>query len=167
MSVEQNSLITVYTHNNVFIPNGFFSPYSDEEILERLFIVYKVFGVTPEYMEGLMENGDSARRYNWMRERLEESDQVLFESVYWNLYTFHEKFINEKVVQSELLGEDDREGIYKAMLDYYRSFTPGMEKYRIDYIMVGDYERSVSDFEPPSGFGLLWSNDEFSIYGRT
>ncbi len=166
MSVEQNSLIPVYTHNNVFIPNGFFSPYSDEEILERLFIVYRLFGVTPEYLEGLMENGDSARRYNGMRERLEESDQALFESAYWNLYPFHEKFINERIIQSELLGEMDKAGIYKAMLDYYRNFTPDMEKYRIDYMMAGEYERSVSDFEPPSGFRLLWSNEKISIYGR-
>lgn len=163
-SVEQNSLITVHTHNNVFIPNGFSSPSTDEEILDRLFIAYKAFNITPEYLSEMMDNEDGAMAYNAMRERLGTSDGALFESVYWNLYTFHEKFANEHVVQKELLGEVDKDKIYAAMLEYYRNFTPDLGKYRIDYILVSGYEKSVANFTLPERFSLVWSNRKFSLY---
>ena len=121
--------------------------------------------MTTEYFSGLTRNENDVREYNALRESLGVSDIVLFEKSYWNLYTFHEKFANEHVRQSELLGETEKERMYAAMVDYYDGFEPDFGKYRFDYVLVGEYERRVSSFDLPANLRLLWSNGKFDIYG--
>ncbi len=118
MSTEQNLLLTVYTHNNVFIPNGFLSPVSDEETLDRLFTVYKIFNVTPEYLSWLMDNEKSMSEYTGVDIYPRKFNVSLFEKTYWSLYPFHAKFtMDGDLLQSELPGEKGTKETYAAMLE--------------------------------------------------
>jgi hypothetical protein len=59
-SFETNMLLPVYTHANVFLPNGNQSLAPTAELVDRLLIVYKVFGVPPAYLAASLRD-DPAR----------------------------------------------------------------------------------------------------------
>ncbi|MBI2579895.1 MAG: hypothetical protein HYW27_03260 [Candidatus Aenigmarchaeota archaeon] len=160
MSTEQNLMIVVYTHNNAFIPNGFLSVSTDEEILDRMFTIYKIFNVTPEYVSYLMDNNPSFE-YTNLEKYPRRFNVSLFEKTYWSTYPFHLKFFRDDLFKTELLGKTGADETYTAMLEYYRNFTPS-NRYRMDYILVSGYERSIANFTIP--WRLVWSNGEFDIY---
>ncbi|MDI6720814.1 MAG: hypothetical protein QMD85_00385 [Candidatus Aenigmarchaeota archaeon] len=160
MSTEQNLLLVVYAHNNVFIPNGFLSASTDEEILDRMFTIYKIFNMTPEYLSYLMDRDDFSE-YTGVDKYPRKFNVSLFERTHWR-YPFHFKFgFGDKLFKTELLGKTGTEETYRAMLDYYRNFTP-VKTYRMDYILVSDYERSIANFTLP--YKIVWSNSGISIY---
>ena len=166
LSTEHNMLIPVYTHNNVFIPNGFSSSSPTEEIIDRMFTVYKIFNVTPEHFgsitNGEMLKGEYDKGIGVGRRVINAS---LFEKSFWSNYPFHYKFWSFTKLDSDssVFGETNNDRIYDKMLQYFRNFTPS-DRYKMDYLLVGDYEKGISNFTLPLNFIRVWSNDRFDIY---
>ncbi len=181
MSIENNILLPAYTHNNVFLADALVSPVPTNETVERILILYKLFDVQPEKLEYLSANkylNTSISSYYFM---YPES----YESIFWSYYLFHFKFqVRLDMTKEAYLEEIEREGLDSSSVKYiismpkefrnkvlsdYMNYSNSphelIKRYRIDYIVVGPYEQSMSrrDF-PQAGFLKVWSNSDFSVY---
>ena len=164
-SIENICLIPVHTHNNNFIPWERYSSASTDEILDRIYIAYKLFNVSPSYLEELM-NQDNAvidDYYIPFRET-KVPNKDLFEKAFWNPIFFGRKFyitpyyladaydypkdIKEKIAKGGLyyIPLEVREEISEDYENCMNKDTVGLlYKYRIDYIYYGPYEKKISN----------------------
>ena len=116
-----DDLIPVYTKNFVFLPNGVLTFASDKEIIERLIIAFKLYGVKEEYL----------------KENLPRDE--------WGFHLFHTKYAQVFYGKREVFPKE----VLSDILAKYRllssnSFYNNFKKYKLDYIYLGTYERGIS-----------------------
>ncbi len=188
LNPENNILLPVYTHNNVFLPNALNSMTPVNETFERMLIAFKTFGVTPEYLEWLLSNeytNGSLRMYTSLKP--ENYDKAV---LHYYLFHFRHIFDVKKLaydtnlpreyvlndIQARGLDLNSIEAIIfipadfrSKMLSDYLNYPDDVvelsESYRVDYVVGGPYENSVGhrDFEQ-SGLVKVWSNGEYAVY---
>jgi len=181
MSIENNILLPVYTHNNVFLPDALVSSVSTNETIERLLILYKLFDVGPEKLAHLM----SDKYLNASISSYYFSHPDSYENIFWSYYLFHFKYqirldmpkdaYLEKIEHTGLdpdsvnyiisIPEESRNIIMTNYLNYSSSPSDITGKYRIDYIVAGPHEQTISKRNfSQAGFLDVWSNNDFSVY---
>lgn len=154
LSTEQNHLIPLYTHNNVYLPYGAYSLANESEILERLYISYSLLSVPPSRISEMVNNQEAKNAYI-IDHRTNTFDKSAFEIAFWNLYLFSLKY-------SDGFPEEMKERIQSEYYSYYSNRTmKNTGKYRIDYILTGPYERSIG---AKIGGIPVMSSDSFDLY---
>lgn len=163
-SVENINLIPVYTRDNNFIPNAVFTVASTQEILDRTYIAYKLLNVSPSYLENLMRQDNAVLdKYYRPFGRTGIPNTEIFEEVFWIPTLFHSKFFSQG-------GYEIPEEIMKGILSNYNNYTNNIDellnRYRVDYIYYGQYERKISsvNLTEYKQFRELYKNEDVTIY---
>lgn len=156
LDIENNFLLPVYTHNNPFLPNGAQTSIHTNKILERVYIAYKLFDVQYDYLEKLLESGNLSLQISNVREDLLGNS---FNEIFWTTYFFHLKFPNFEI-PSEF-----KNNLLTDYTSYNNETNELLSKYRIDYIIVGPYEKSISRRDLSQlRLVYVWSNNDTEIY---
>jgi hypothetical protein len=134
-SLETNYLLPLYTHNRIFLPAGIRTLASNEEILNRLFIIYKLYNVPPSYLAYIL-SGASESRY--LRGDFLENETAGL------IYLFHHTYYDGKKRRYEMPLD-----LQKEIVNKYISFHNNIKKllnkeYKLDYIILSNYERKIS-----------------------
>jgi hypothetical protein len=136
-SFETNMLLPVYTHANVFLPNGNLSLAPTEEIIDRLLITYKLFDVPAEYLRAsLNDDPDRLAAFRRNRDRFSRNRPELLEQ-HGLWYLFHRlRWPEERIRQ---------------IVDRYARLTVSPERpfgrYRADYVWFSPLEEVKSHRE--------------------
>jgi len=123
-SLETNIDLPVYTSNRIFMARAMNTLATEEELLNRLYITYALFGITPEYID-LMIQSHSGVFYFFTAKYNSRALDAALRSYKYPLYKLpsetREKILNEYThykVQEEL-------------------------PYRLDYLFVGPREKEI------------------------
>ena len=145
-SLETSVDLPIFTHNRTFLSRASTTIGSDKEVLERFFIVNKIFGTTEEQLDELLQDPQVVRQLFAQKYDSRELDASLHPERY-DYYVVPENTrlkIVEDYVQFEFLNE----------------FS-----YRVDYIFVGPNEKEMGlDIEKKDTYELVYDSDEVEIY---
>lgn len=160
-----NQLFLFYTPAKIFLPNAAGTMASEEEILERMFMVYKLFGVTDAYMNDEL--------------RVEPIGIVpkstKFPSMYMSLfdYVYFQQFYSQAFDASmHVTPEVTKIPAWKVeqILSDYKTYSftfPNLKnKYRADYVYVGPLEAEIAttNFDADQTFEKVYDADGVKIY---
>ncbi|NQU83734.1 MAG: hypothetical protein HQ536_03400, partial [Parcubacteria group bacterium] len=135
-SLITNRYIPLYTNNKIYVP--FYENAPSSEILERLFVTYRLFNVSEEYFEDVF----TATKY-----RLVPEDSL------WAGISFHEKrgvmyAHGFKYADKRLDNEFRAEKVKELSEDYNKYLEINLDfmlnKYRINYLYYGPNERKIT-----------------------
>ena len=145
-SLETNIDLSVYSHNKIFLARAQTTLAPDMELLDRLYITYKLFEISSE--------------------RLDE----MFKSFYGVFYFFTSKYNSREPDASlrhwkypvDVLPDEVR----KELINEYEQYTmPKMVPYRVDYIFVGPREHEMGARRGSFGqYEKLYEQDGVVIY---
>jgi len=143
-SFETNMLLPVYTHANVFLPNHH-SLAPTAEIVERLLLVYKVFGVPAPYLAESL--GDDTVRAGAMianRGRFDRRrPELLEQAARW--YVFHLARPSDALV-ADLVARYERLTVPPAQ---------PFGRFRADYVWMSAAEATKGRFETSEWPGMV------------
>lgn len=174
ISIETNLLIPVYGHNNIFLPNGGVTLASDRELINRLYIIYKLFKVSPRYLEEILTGSKEREEKKYQNCLLDEclrnrSLEFLEKEGGW--YLFHMKSAQWQSTPGNWqyrinLPEGERQLILAGYEDYLGSNQILPEKWRLDYLFYGPEEKKIThfDFSQYDFLRMAYSNDQVEIY---
>ena len=185
LSIENTILIPVYTHNNVLLPYACGTTASEDEILDRLYIGYRLFNVPSSYVADLL-NQDNAS-VTWALELIatKRPDVDSYEKVFWNpvffgfRYRFSPEYMPSQYDYAPHVKEAVRNGrkffhipldLRQRILSDYTSYPSDvnelLNKYRIDYLYYGPYEKSIAQMNPSEvpWLSKVYSNASVEIY---
>lgn len=159
------TLIPTYTHNNIFIPLGINSFAPEDEIIERLIINYKLFGVSREQLDNLLNPAikHEYKNLDEMENRMSQVDNT-------SLYLFCYKYVGDSFDLDTRYAKNETnlempEDVYKKIMEKFDNFDIEKEKskYRLDYLYLGPREKKIStaDF---SKFEKIYDNQGVEIY---
>ena len=151
LSTEENHLIPVYTHNNVYLPYGAYSLAMEDEIWERFYISYLMLGVNVSQVEKMLNNEETRNGYI-IDHTTNTFDKSKFEIAFWKFYLFSLRYSDE-------ISDEKKSDVMRSYMSSHN-----ISKYRIDYVVIGPYEREISAV--PVGESL-WSNGKFDVYMMT
>ncbi len=154
-SLTTNALLPAFTHNNSMLPMAITSPLSLEDIKDRYFVNYKFLNVSAEYFEKALR-GDLPIG----------TEQGLQGALFFDYYCDHSLDANEKPnSRSTASASEALDDLVKEYARYPKKREYLLNKYRIDYIYYGPYERNISrpDFD---GFEKVYDKDGIEIYKK-
>lgn len=160
-SLVSNYFLPLYTHNKIFVPRTLNSVASEAEILERLFISYKVFGVTKDHLSQVLEEEkDSANTFD-NYERFGTSYLFAFKYMSKDLKTYTGS------LNTNIVPEVEKEHIVKDFVMY--ECKECLDKFRADYIFVGPQEKGFmhSRFNESGYLEEVYSSSDVQIYRIT
>ncbi len=152
LGLETNTLIPVYTHNNVFLPNGGVTLAPTKEITKRIYIIYKLFGITPEYL-------DEVLAYSPEKEREKEKNCFLDQCLKNRRLNIVEEekamsffHMQDTVFQEGLTGWSYKVGVppkeRMGIVGDYKKFLESSvylpHDLRLDYIFFGAEEKKIT-----------------------
>ena len=142
-----NVEIPIHTHNRIFLARAYQSLASDKEVINRLLITYKLFGVPAAYLYEMLETYDGVFNLVTLKYFSRELDAFYKGGAKYGGYTIP---IAEK----------------KKILNEYTFFNlPEKLPYRLDYIFVGPREREMGIPEDAfHGMKKLYEADGIIIY---
>ena len=173
-SIETNSLIPAYTHNNVYLPNGGVTLASTKEIIERLYFTYKLFGIKPDYLDDILT-------YSQEREVLKEEncriDQCLknrsldFLEKEGAWFFFHMQSVTWKVGFSGWsfklgLAEEKKQEIVTGYREFLKTKQYLPKDMRLDYVFFGPNEKHLlgANLDKYSFLSPVFQNQGVKIY---
>ncbi|MBI5061119.1 MAG: hypothetical protein HZB67_02295 [Candidatus Aenigmarchaeota archaeon] len=180
-SIESTDLIPVYTGDNTFLPNAQFTTATTDEILDRVLIAYKIYNVSPSYLELMMaqDNLLEDEYHPQIYGSHVPEDVFMYERAEWNFAYFYYKYRPSERNKANItypakfngkesffyIPEDVRTSIMQKYLSYTNT-SALFTKYRIDYVYCGPYERNISNMDLSSYKNLVevWKNDNVTIY---
>lgn len=185
VSVENIDLIPVYTRDNNFIPSGYLTLASTEEILDRIYIAYKLLNVSPIYLEKLVnQDSEFIKACRKQFEKTGIPNTEIFEEASWNPTFFTMKYYigpsylpDDYHYPKEIKEKAAKQGMYyiplevrQEILSNYDNYTANtdslLSKYRIDYIYYGPHERRIGNvnLSEYKQFDEVYRNEDVIIY---
>lgn len=148
-SFETNSLIPLYTHNNIFLPLGNVTVAPNREIIERLAVTYKIFGLGKnELAKALSYQGDGLGDCR--------GDNCLVKFEFWEKQAIIELFYMKYLQKSEgilnwstfyQMPKDEQEEILAAYGELLKNPTFLPVELRLDYLYYGPAEKKISQID--------------------
>jgi len=136
-SLKTNIDLPVYTHTRIFLPRAMNTLAPEEEILERLYITYKLFGIEPINLYELLQSDLTIFQILGERYRSKELDS----------YLKNEPYNFPPEVLEEILSE------------YVHYKLSDAIPYKLDYIFVGPREKEI-------GINTEWLKEHEKVYDR-
>jgi hypothetical protein len=165
-SLVTNFFIPFYTSNKNFLPLSCNTLAPEEEILDRLYITYRIFNVPADYLERLIDI--KSNETVWQDKNLIGRDvferwglHFLFCAKYYDLsldgYFREQKFLLPEQKQKEIVDE------YK---NYDFDLSNVLSKYRLDYIYYGPQEEKIreNDFNGLKYLEKIYEKEGVTIY---
>lgn len=159
-SLVTNALLPVFTHARVIMPVAVTSPAPQAEIIDRLYVAYALYGVSPEYLQkalagslGTIDDfafGQENALVTW-----------LFESYYVD-HSIDGYFLRRTAdIPAEVAA-----GIVAGYEGYPRRLDYLLGRYRVDYLYVGPYERRFTrmDFDSAPFLRKVYDKGDVAIY---
>lgn len=159
-SLITNALLPVFTHARVIMPVAVTSPAAEAEIIDRLYVAYALYGVSPDYLQSALAGtlpkidefafGHENALVTW-----------LFESYYVD-HSIDGYFLRRTAeIPSDVAAQ-----IVKEYEQYPRRLGNLLSRYQIDYLYVGPYERRFSgtDFDRQEYLEKVYDRDGVVIY---
>lgn len=173
-SIETNTLIPAYTHNNVFLPNGGVTLASTEEIIKRVYIIYRLFEVKPEYLEdtlGFSQRREEEKTRNCQKDQClrNRSLDFLERDRAWFYFHMQSTTWNKKLRNWSVkigLPEEER----KIILEGYQEFLKNGERLppdlQLDYLFLGPEEKKLTavDFKKDDFLSPVYQKGGVEIY---
>lgn len=170
-SLVSNALLPAFTHNNVILPTAVTSPASQEEITDRLLVVYAIYGVDSEYLRGAL-SGTLGKIDKFSQnqdldkdEFAQNQDNALNTFLFESYYTDHsiDGFSSRFTVD---LPSEVTEQIVKRYESYPLRLDYLLNRYQIDYLYVGPYEKRFmrTDFSSLPFLKKVYDQDGVIIY---
>lgn len=185
-SIEIIGLIPVYTHNNNFVPEATNSLAPTKEILDRLYIAYKIYDIPGGYLENLLcQDNSIVDEYFSKLSKNIVLDREVFEKAYWSDIIFHHKYLFRKKYLPKnytlpdkmmeriengfgvwTIPQEVRKEILIEYANYPVHFKRMLNKYKVDYILYGSHEKNVGrrDISTLPFLEETFKNEQFTIY---
>lgn len=165
-SLISNYIIPHYTHNNVFIPNACLSITPEDEALERLYIVYRIFNIDDKYLDRIINPA--------FKSVADESmDKKSFDNYETDgaIYLLSDKYVAKDLdfyaggsKELPLLTQE----VYTRIMDGYKNFicSDCLKKYRMDYVFYGPREKNIIkiDLSKNKFLRKIYDSDGVEIY---
>ncbi len=189
------NMLPTYTHCNNYVPNaGFMCTISNDEVIHRLAIAYKLFQVPPQYLEKALNTNtiDLNIRKNFVEGRVVTNEDV--ELTGWAAGYFGAKFVFgpwnttknaipssdskpyqfppdvKKYMEKSIVlyvPQEERDYISSKIEEFQQEeIEELLKKYHMDYIYAGPYEKELSPIDL-SQYGFLkqvYSQGGIEIY---
>ncbi len=159
-SLVSNALLPVFTHNNVIVPAAVTSAASQKEIIDRIYTVYSIFGVDPDFIRMALKG--SVPKFDDFAFGAENAlSTFIFESYYVDHsidgYILRRTAELPQEVENRLVLDYER---YPKELGYL------LNRYKLDYVYVGPYEKkfSTTDFDIKTYFEKVYDEGGVAIY---
>lgn len=174
LSVETNVLIPVYTHNNVFLPNGGVTLAPTEEMIQRICTVYKLFEIPLTFLDDILaysEEREVQMQKNCLKDQCLKNRRLAFLEKAGAWFFFH---MESTTWKETLTGWSYEIGIAekrrRAIVEGYQKFLKIKgylpAKLRLDYLFFGPEERKLSkvDLGQYDFLSLVYEQGEVEIY---
>lgn len=169
-SIETNSLIPVYTHNNVYLPNAILTSIPTDEIIDRILFTYSTFGIPSSDLYNKLNQNNSVSGYFAAVKNRENVSREEFETKFFINYFFHSQYyyseskrpLQQDAVPAGINGNYIPDNVKQKIISKYSS--DNFAKYDFDYVLVGPYERHAGSMK--QGFKKVFSNSEYELYVR-
>jgi hypothetical protein len=159
-SLVTNALLPVFTHARVIMPVAVTSPAPQAEIIDRLYVAYALYGVSPEYLQKALAGSlGTIDEFAFGHENALTT--WLFESYYVD-HSIDGYFLRRTAgIPSEVAAQ-----LVKEYDQYPRRLGSLLSRYQIDYLYVGPYERRFSgtDFDRQEYLEKVYDRDGVVIY---
>ncbi|GEM_PF-5595757 len=155
-------LLPIYTKNSVYVPNANVDPLPLSEMISRRLIALKILGASSEDLLFLKSPCAFSKLLKVDFEDKKEGvyNYALFEEAFSHHITF-ESFFSKK---SCVMPQDFVETVKKTYEKLPSKWSDLVEKYRVDYLVIGPYEESI----PHRDFSLvaekIYENEEYVVY---
>ncbi|MCK4554709.1 hypothetical protein KAU19_07175 [Candidatus Parcubacteria bacterium] len=166
-SLLTNVFIPLYTHNNIFIPRRANSFAPENEIIDRLILAYKLFGVKKERLDQTINFKDYkiCQNHNDLECALYNADIGCgFSYLFLVKYARRDLDIYTRYAKRDLENRIPKK-LYEEIMDKYYSFDTekALSQYRMDYLYLGPREKTISsaDF---TKFEKVYDNKGVEIY---
>ena len=168
-SLVRNTYLPVYTSANIFVPRAYNTIAPDKEILERLFITYRIFGVSENFLKRMLLSDSSVFPRDERVTYAPDTDE--YYETQGSLYLFALKYFHK--IPREELAENPRQMIPRSiamqLVKEYKAFSCTSEcfsKYRIDYLILGDREKALTDssFDKNTRFMQVGKGSGWVVY---
>lgn len=158
-SLITNRYLPLYTNNKIFVP--FYENAPSSEVLERIFISYRIFNVPEEYIGDVFVSG----KYG-----------IISEENPWNEINFHEKrgimYVYGFKYADKYLDDEFKKEMSEKMIEGYKKYLTMdinflVNKYKLDYLYYGPNEKIISpNLENISGLSSekVYNKDGVVIY---
>lgn len=157
--LTDNLLLTVFTHNNVFIPQAYLSLATDADRSQRFLLANKLAGVPETQIAASLS--------------LTEENQTLKAKKRFNFdncaghYLYFRRFIGADYYNCSVSNTQQ-----DILLNRYRELQPDWNvlklNYRIDYWLFGPYENQWATIDPIDfDWQLIWSNSSYQLFAPT
>lgn len=159
-SLVTNALLPVFTHNAVIMPVAVTSPASQAEIVDRLYVAYALYGVPTDYLRSALA-GSLGKADDFAFGQENALTTFLFESYYVD-HSIDGYFLRRTAdIPPEVAGDLVRE--YES---YPRRLGYLLNRYQIDYLYVGPYERRFAqmDFDHQPFLQKTYDQNGVAIY---
>jgi hypothetical protein len=147
LSLETNIDLPNYTHNRIFLSRAPTTLGSEKEIIERLFVASRIFGLSVDDLDKILQDRDAVRYFFSQSYDSRSLDTYLKSSD----YTYY-------VLPAEKI---------KEMTNGYAGYElKNKPPYDLDYIFVGSGDREVFNrVGVVKGYELMYSQGDIKIFG--
>ena len=136
-SLTTNAYLPVFTHNNSLLPTALTSPLSLADIKDRYFLTYKLFDVSTDYFKKALVADMSAFST--------DMENYLWEYLVLDYYCDHSLGKYQQPGYCETSAATDAKNLYlEEYIKYPERYGYLLNKYKVDYIYYGPYEKKIS-----------------------
>jgi len=161
LSSEMILLVPVYTHNNNFVPNAVVEPIPISEIIARRLVAYKILGASEQNIIFLNNACAFSEMMSFERAKDGKYNYSLFEEAFSHLLTFEGSFPRSKGCA---IPKEFKEGVFKAYAALPEDWEALVQKYQVDYIVVGPYEKEIIGPNLEEHAAQKYKNAEYIVY---
>lgn len=149
-SIDQSMKISSYTHNNIYLPNGFITDITTEEITDRLVFTGIVYNISENSFYDRINHTNDALRLEYIDNlyKGKKSDLMSFEKYMLIHYLFHLQFFyGHWYYQQQNPDNPGSMGYYfpeefrNSVMTKFRNHD--FTIYQYDYVLLGPYEKSI------------------------
>lgn len=167
-SLVMNYLFADETHNRILITSGTNSSMPQWEIMDRWFVLYKIFGVSSDYLEQalrgrLPKSSDLAAGAEY--DLMQGGDNGLTGAMFY--YYFGDRSLDSYFRSQQT---DVPDGELAKIISDYKKYPADLcyllSKYRVDYLYIGPLDRTIIsiDVDKLNWLNKVYDSDNIKIY---